>query len=205
MDIICLCTVRSYGLGPDGIFAKWGVVDFAGGIVHATAGFAAIASALYVGKRVVKSDGTHNIPYIALGAALLWFGWYGFNAGSELQVNTVTVSAFVLPILRLHLRQLLGLLLNATYRQTQTCRFLTGAVAGLATITPASGYVSLVLRQLSGYCQYRLLYLCFLSPTPFRRCIRCIRCARCWWYYRLDFSRCICINGLECERASRVN
>ncbi|MEI6984166.1 ammonium transporter, partial [Klebsiella pneumoniae] len=81
---------------PQGMLAKWGVVDFAGGIVvHATAGFAALASALYVGKRTVASDGTHNIPYIALGAGLLWFGWYGFNAGSELQVNTVTVSAFV--------------------------------------------------------------------------------------------------------------
>ncbi|HBV1956712.1 TPA: ammonium transporter, partial [Klebsiella pneumoniae] len=62
---------------PQGMLAKWGVVDFAGGIVvHATAGFAALASALYVGKRTVASDGTHNIPYIALGAGLLWFGWY---------------------------------------------------------------------------------------------------------------------------------
>lgn len=65
---------------PEGILVKWGVVDFAGGIVvHATAGFAAITPALYVGKRVVQSDGTHNIPYIALGAALLWFGWCGLR------------------------------------------------------------------------------------------------------------------------------
>jgi len=81
---------------PEGILAKWGVLDFAGGIVvHNTAGFAALASILYVGKRKVVENLPHNIPLIALGTGLLWFGWYGFNAGSELRVDHVTASAFL--------------------------------------------------------------------------------------------------------------
>jgi ammonium transporter, Amt family len=66
---------------PEGILAKWGVLDFAGGIVvHNTAGFAALASILYVGRRSVVENVPHNVPLIALGTGLLWFGWYGFNA-----------------------------------------------------------------------------------------------------------------------------
>src|SRR6476661_4959173 len=79
-----------------GLLAKWGVLDFAGGIVvHNTAGLAALASILYVGRRKVVENLPHNIPLIALGTGLLWFGWYGFNAGSELRVDHVTVSAFL--------------------------------------------------------------------------------------------------------------
>ena len=78
-----------------GLLAHWGVLDFAGGIVvHATAGFAALASVLYVGKRKIV-DAPHNIPFIALGTGLLWFGWYGFNAGSELKVDHITSLAFL--------------------------------------------------------------------------------------------------------------
>ena len=74
-----------------GILAKWGVLDFAGGIVvHNIAGIAALASVLYVGKRKVVDRGPHSIPLVALGTGLLWFGWYGFNAGSEFRVDSVT-------------------------------------------------------------------------------------------------------------------
>jgi Amt family ammonium transporter len=69
---------------PQGVLAKWGVLDFAGGIVvHNTAGFAALASVLFVGRRRIMESRPHNVPLIALGTGLLWFGWYGFNAGSE--------------------------------------------------------------------------------------------------------------------------
>jgi Amt family ammonium transporter len=79
-----------------GILAKWGVLDFAGGIVvHAIAGMAALASVFFVGKRRVEDKGMHSIPLVALGTGLLWFGWYGFNAGSELQVDHVTAMAFI--------------------------------------------------------------------------------------------------------------
>src|SRR4029434_4865050 len=74
-----------------GILAQWGVLDFAGGIVvHNIAGIAALASVLYVGKRKVLDRGAHSIPMVALGAGLLGFGWYGFNAGSEFRVDSVT-------------------------------------------------------------------------------------------------------------------
>ncbi|MGE8490182.1 MAG: ammonium transporter, partial [Paraburkholderia nemoris] len=81
---------------PDGLFAKWGVLDYAGGIVvHNTAGFAALASVLYVGRRQTLTHKPHNVPLIALGTGLLWFGWYGFNAGSELRVDAITASSFL--------------------------------------------------------------------------------------------------------------
>ncbi|HOD42420.1 MAG TPA: ammonium transporter, partial [Candidatus Wallbacteria bacterium] len=79
-----------------GIMAKWGVLDFAGGIVvHNIAGMAALASVLYVGKRKELSNVPHSIPLVALGTGLLWFGWYGFNAGSEFAVDSVTALAFI--------------------------------------------------------------------------------------------------------------
>src|SRR5258706_5466132 len=79
-----------------GLLATWGVKDFAGGIVvHAIAGFAALASVLFVGRRRVEDKGLHSIPLVALGTGLLWFGWYGFNAGSQLHVDQVTALAFL--------------------------------------------------------------------------------------------------------------
>src|SRR6478672_7364254 len=79
-----------------GILAANGVLDFAGGIVvHAIAGMAALASVLYVGRRRGADEGAHSIPLVALGTGLLWFGWYGFNAGSEFRVDSVTAVAFL--------------------------------------------------------------------------------------------------------------
>ena len=79
-----------------GMLQRWGVEDFAGGIVvHNIAGLAALASVLYVGKRRVLDRGPHSIPLVALGTGLLWFGWYGFNAGSEMRVDSVTGTAFL--------------------------------------------------------------------------------------------------------------
>jgi ammonium transporter, Amt family len=129
---------------PDGILAKWGVEDFAGGIVvHATAGFAALASVLYVGRRYVVENKPHNVPLIALGTGLLWFGWYGFNAGSELRVDAVTAAAFLNTDIAASFAAIVWLLIEWAYgRQPKFIGLLTGAVAGLATITPAAGYVS---------------------------------------------------------------
>ena len=129
---------------PDGILAKWGALDFAGGIVvHASAGFAALASVLYIGRRSVVENKPHNVPLIALGTGLLWFGWYGFNAGSELRVDPVTASAFLNTDLAASFAAVTWLLVEwARGRQPKFVGLLTGAVAGLATITPAAGYVS---------------------------------------------------------------
>lgn len=137
---------------PDGALAKWGVEDFAGGIVvHASAGFAALASVLYVGRRHIIENKPHNVPLIALGTGLLWFGWYGFNAGSELRVDSVTASAFLNTDVAASFAAITWLLVEWAYgRQPKFVGLLTGAVAGLATITPAAGYVSPVAAIIIG-------------------------------------------------------
>lgn len=127
-----------------GILQQWGVLDFAGGIVvHATAGMAALASVMFVGKRKHR-DTNHSIPLVALGTGLLWFGWYGFNAGSELQVDQITAAAFLNTDLAASFAALTWLIIE--WVKTGKPKFvglLTGAVAGLATITPAAGFVSM--------------------------------------------------------------
>ena len=126
----------------DGLLAQWGVRDFAGGIVvHASAGWAALASVLYVGKRRFV-DTPHNIPFIALGTGLLWFGWYGFNAGSELKVDEHHRLAFLNTDLAASFAATTWLFVEWWHaRKPHFVGLLTGAVAGLATITPAAGYV----------------------------------------------------------------
>ncbi len=127
-----------------GILAQWGVLDFAGGIVvHNIAGMAALASVLFVGRRKVKDSGPHSIPLVALGTGLLWFGWYGFNAGSEFRVDGVTASAFLNTDLAASFAAMTWLFIEWTSaKKPKFLGLLTGAVAGLATITPAAGYVS---------------------------------------------------------------
>ncbi len=135
-----------------GILQKWGVLDFAGGIVvHAIAGMAALASVFYVGKRQVEEHGPHSIPLVALGTGLLWFGWYGFNAGSELKVDSITALAFVNTDLAASFAAITWLILEWTQKKKpKFVGLLTGAVAGLATITPAAGFVSPVFAVIIG-------------------------------------------------------
>lgn len=149
---------------PDGILNQWGVVDFAGGIVvHATAGLAALASAIYVGRRVLIKDKSHNIPFVALGAGLLWFGWYGFNAGSELQVNPITVSAFITTDIAAAFAAITWMIIEIIHvGKPKLIGILTGAVAGLATITPASGYVSIQSAAIIGIIASLVCYFAVL-------------------------------------------
>jgi Amt family ammonium transporter len=127
-----------------GVLAKWGVLDFAGGIVvHNIAGIAALASVLYVGRRRVQDNGPHSIPLVALGTGLLWFGWYGFNAGSEFRVDAVTATAFLNTDLAASFAGMAWFLIEwVSGTKPKFLGLLTGSVAGLATITPAAGYVS---------------------------------------------------------------
>jgi Amt family ammonium transporter len=119
------------------------VLDFAGGIaVHNIAGMAALASVLYVGKRRFAEEGPHSIPLVALGTGLLWFGWYGFNAGSELQVDEITSLAFINTDIAASFAAIIWLIIEWTRsRKPRFVGLLTGAVAGLATITPAAAFV----------------------------------------------------------------
>jgi len=129
-----------------GLLAFWGVLDFAGGIVvHATAGFAALASVYFVGARKERNHVPNNIPLVAIGTTLLWFGWYGFNAGSEMAVNDVTVAAFLNTDIAASFAAVTWLIIewNTGKKKPSFIGLMTGAVAGLATITPAAGYVTI--------------------------------------------------------------
>lgn len=137
-----------------GLLAEWGVLDFAGGIaVHNIAGMAALASVLFVGRRRVIDHGPHSIPLVALGTGLLWFGWYGFNAGSELQVDSMTALAFVNTDIAASFAAISWLFLEWTLvKKPKFVGLLTGAVAGLATITPAAAFVSPASAAIIGVC-----------------------------------------------------
>jgi len=135
-----------------GILAQWGVLDFAGGIVvHATAGFAALASVIYVGARKDKDSTPNSIPLVAIGSGLLWFGWYGFNAGSEVQVDTVTSLSFLNTDIAASFATIAWLVIEwRKERKPKLIGLLTGSIAGLATITPCAGFVPLWASPIIG-------------------------------------------------------
>ena len=144
-----------------GLLAEWGVLDFAGGIVvHATAGFAALASVFYVGKRKDTKSPPNSIPLVAIGTGLLWFGWYGFNAGSELNVDAVTTIAFLNTDVAASFAAITWLVIEWTREgKPKFVGLLTGAVAGLATITPAAGFVPLWAAMLIGISAGAVCYI----------------------------------------------
>jgi Amt family ammonium transporter len=129
-----------------GFLWHWGLQDFAGGIVvHLSAGFAALASVFVVGKRVLQEGEKlepHNIAFVALGTGLLWFGWFGFNAGSAGAANGQAAIAFVNTDIAASFGMLTWLFL-AWYREKKPSMTgaMIGAVAGLATVTPTAGYI----------------------------------------------------------------
>jgi len=144
-----------------GLLQKWGVLDFAGGIVvHNIAGMAALASVIFVGKRMFPDKGPHSIPLVALGTGLLWFGWYGFNAGSELKVDSVTAIAFLNTDIAASFAAIVWMIMAWIFEKKPTfLGLLTGAVAGLATITPAAGYITPTSAVIIGSASGIVCYL----------------------------------------------
>ena len=132
--------------GSGGWLKQMGVLDFAGGlVVHTSAGISALATAIIIGKRkgLDYAPSPHNLPLVVLGTGLLWFGWFGFNAGSALAVNSVAVNAFVVTNAAAASAGLSWALLEWVRNGKPTIfGIVTGSIAGLATITPASGYVN---------------------------------------------------------------
>lgn len=144
-----------------GILAEWGVLDFAGGIVvHATAGFAALASVFFVGARVDKNSTPNSIPLVAIGSGLLWFGWYGFNAGSEVQVDFITSLAFINTDIAASFATITWIIIEwSRERKPKLVGLLTGSIAGLATITPCAGFVPIWASPLIGIAAGIVCYL----------------------------------------------
>jgi Amt family ammonium transporter len=135
--------------GVGGWLRELGALDFAGGtVVHINAGIAALVTAIFIGKRngyIKQPTPPHNLPFSVLGAALLWFGWFGFNAGSALGANGLAVNAFVVTNTAAAAAALSWAFLDWKFNGNPTILgTITGAVAGLVAITPASGYVNIV-------------------------------------------------------------
>lgn len=134
---------------PEGILFKMGVLDFAGGtVVHISAGMAALAGALVLKRR--RSHQEHqeippaNIPYVLIGTGLLWFGWFGFNAGSALGANSLAVSAFATTSIAAGAAGLSWMFFDvARGKKPSVLGFCIGAVVGLVAITPGAGFVSI--------------------------------------------------------------
>ena len=131
-----------------GSLGGMGAVDFAGGIVvHINAGMAALAAVIVLGKRKGFPDAIsppHNLPIAVLGAGLLWFGWFGFNAGSALAANGVAVNAFMSTHIAGAAAGVVWSILDwLKFGKPTTLGMITGAVAGLAAVTPGAGYVAL--------------------------------------------------------------
>ncbi len=145
--------------GEGGWLRTLGALDFAGGtVVHILAGVSALAAALVVGRRTVspeEPEGPSNVPFVILGAALLWFGWFGFNAGSALGINGLAVNALVVTNLAAAFATISWMAVDWYLKGKPTATGAAiGAVCGLVAITPASGYVdvyaAIVIGLLAG-------------------------------------------------------
>src|SRR6201991_3996991 len=129
---------------PDGILAKYGVLDFAGGtVVHMSAGWAALASAIYLKRRNEANHAPARITYVMIGTGLLWFGWFGFNAGSAFGANQLAVTAFSTTNTAAAAAGLSWMFFDVLRgKKPSAMGTCIGAVVGLVAITPAAGYVS---------------------------------------------------------------
>jgi Amt family ammonium transporter len=140
------CPVAHWVWGQDGWLRNMGALDFAGGtVVHISAGVSAMALALVLGPRKGFAEKVSmepaNIPMVMLGAALLWFGWFGFNAGSALTSGGVAASAFVATNTAACSAAFMWIILGWIHRRPSLLGAATGAVVGLAAVTPAAGFV----------------------------------------------------------------
>jgi Amt family ammonium transporter len=142
--LLIYCPVAHWTWHPEGFLNSWGVLDFAGGtVVHMTAGFAALAGARFLGPRRLRDDSPANIPFVLLGTGMLWFGWFGFNAGSALAADGVAVSAFLTTNTASAAAMLAWVFFDAVRgRRPSALGAAIGAVVGLVAITPAAGFVS---------------------------------------------------------------
>lgn len=167
---VIYCPVAHWVWGDGGWLANLGALDFAGGaVVHVNAGMSALALALLLGSRRGFKEGEpmepHNIPMVVLGAGLLWFGWFGFNAGSALTSGGLASSAFVTTFISAAAATLTWMILSWVYRRPSALGIATGAVAGLVAITPAAGFVQPIAAIPIGIVASLICYYCILVRT----------------------------------------
>ena len=144
--VFIYCPLAHMTWHPDGLFMKWGVIDFAGGIVvHASSGVAALAGAIFLGRRKSSTRQTEpaNIPFVLLGAAMLWLGWFGFNAGSSLHADGMAVKAFLNTNTASATAMMTWIFFDCLRgRKPSAMGAAVGCVVGLVAITPSAGYVT---------------------------------------------------------------
>jgi len=143
--IFIYCPLAHATWHPDGILAKYGVLDFAGGtVVHMSAGWAALASAMYLKKRNEPAHNPARITYVLLGTGLLWFGWFGFNAGSAFHADTLAAIAIATTSTASAAAAFTWIIFDVVRGKKPgamgTC---IGAVVGLVAITPAAGFITI--------------------------------------------------------------
>lgn len=147
-SLVIYCPLAHWTWHPEGFLRQWGVLDFAGGtVVHMSGGLAALAGALFLGQRTTHKTHNHetpaHIPYVLLGTGMLWFGWFGFNAGSALAADGLAARAFLTTNTASASAMLGWLLLDCAFgRKPTALGACIGAVVGLVAITPAAGFVS---------------------------------------------------------------
>ena len=147
-SLLIYCPLAHMTWHPQGIFFKWGVKDFAGGtVVHMSAGFAALAGAMFLGRRkshlANEAHEPANVPYVLLGTGMLWFGWFGFNAGSATAANGTAALAFATTNTASACAMLGWMFFDwMRGRKPSAMGACIGAVVGLVAITPAAGFVT---------------------------------------------------------------
>jgi Amt family ammonium transporter len=147
-SVIIYAPLAHWTWHPDGFLRRWGALDFAGGtVVHTSAGMAALAGALVLGRRKLHQIGEQhvpaNIPFVVLGTGMLWFGWFGFNAGSALAASEQAALAFATTNTASAAAALAWIAYDAVRgRKASALGACIGAVVGLVAITPAAGYVT---------------------------------------------------------------
>ena len=157
-SLFIYCPLAHWTWHPQGFFRQWGVLDYAGGtVVHLSAGFAALAGAMVLGRRrihVAKLQHTPaNIPFVILGTGMLWFGWFGFNAGSALSASGQAAMAFATTNTASASAALAWIFFDRMRGQKPSALgACVGAVVGLVAITPAAGYVSIGESIFIGTC-----------------------------------------------------
>jgi len=164
---IVYCPIAHWVWGDGGWLANLGALDFAGGaVVHINAGMSALALAFLLGPRRGFREGEpmepHNIPMVVLGAGLLWFGWFGFNAGSALTSGGLASSAFATTMVSAAAATVTWMVLGWVHRRPSALGAATGAVAGLVAITPAAGFVEPIMAIPIGIVVSIICYYCML-------------------------------------------
>jgi ammonium transporter, Amt family len=143
--IFIYCPLAHATWHPDGLLAKYGVLDFAGGtVVHMSAGWAALASALYLKKRTEPNHNPARITYVLLGTGLLWFGWFGFNAGSAFHADSIAAISLATTTTASAAAAFTWIMFDAVKkRKPSAMGTCIGVVVGLVAITPAAGFVTI--------------------------------------------------------------